>query len=744
MQRPKPSTAGALVGACILARIVAAEAPTKVDFRSDIQPLLKQHCVACHGPSQQKGGLRLDQRGSALKARSRRLLPGSSATSRLYLKLLGSDYGLQMPPTGALAPEQIRTVKDWIDQGADWPDALAGDPPPPQPPDPAAARIMEALRNGDRQGFRALLRADPKAANRKGPGGSTPLMHAALYGDTDAVRLLLEIGADPSIPNQSGATALMWAVGDVDKTRLLLAHGADANARSEQGQTPLSVAAGRFGSSAVIQLLLDHGADPSPGPGGDAGLRQAADAGDATVFRMLVEHGAAIQAPRALTMALRAGCSGCAEMLIDPVDKEGLNSALVMLAPFGDVGTLKALLDHGAEVDARLSSARRDLKGRTPLMLAASSDYLPAEAVKMLIDRGADVGAKGPEGETALDLAKRNGDSPVTDLLRRSGALEAGAFPARITAPDPAPSARGALGRSLPLLQRSDVTFIEKAGCVSCHNNTLTAMTVAVARAHHLPLDESVARAQRAKIAALLDVQRDDALLGGVITNTASNTLVGLAAEQHPPDIATDAMAYLIKGRQLADGRWRNVFVDHRPPLQGSDIEVTATSIRALRVYAPRIQLAEYQKAIDRGSAWLTAAVPRTTDERALRLLGFRWAGFDAKSAPVGDAARALLADQRPDGGWAQLPSLASDAYATGQVLVALNEAGALRVTDPAYRRGVDFLLGTQLADGSWYVKTRSLAFQPYFESGFPHGPDQWISMAASNWASMALALTVR
>ncbi|PYU94591.1 MAG: hypothetical protein DMG08_07215 [Acidobacteria bacterium] len=46
-----------------------------------------------------------------------------------------------------------------------------------------------------------------------------------------------------------------------------------------------------------------------------------------------------------------------------------------------------------------------------------------------------------------------------------------------------------------------------------------------------------------------------------------------------------------------------------------------------------------------------------------------------------------------------------------------------------------------QLEDGSWYVKTRALGFQPYFDNGFPHGVDQWISGAATGWATMALTL---
>jgi hypothetical protein len=60
------------------------------------------------------------------------------------------------------------------------------------------------------------------------------------------------------------------------------------------------------------------------------------------------------------------------------------------------------------------------------------------------------------------------------------------------------------------------------------------------------------------------------------------------------------------------------------------------------------------------------------------------------------------------------------------------------------YRRGTDFLLRTQAADGTWLVKTRSIWLQPYFESGFPYGRDQFISTAGTAWASMALSAAVQ
>jgi hypothetical protein len=96
---------------------------------------------------------------------------------------------------------------------------------------------------------------------------------------------------------------------------------------------------------------------------------------------------------------------------------------------------------------------------------------------------------------------------------------------------------------------------------------------------------------------------------------------------------------------------------------------------------------------------------------------------------------------QRPDDGWSQLAGTESDAYATGQALYALHIAGRMAASDPVYRKGVDYLLRTQAADGTWRVQTRSIWLQPYFESGFPYGRDRFISTAGTAWAAMALAV---
>jgi squalene cyclase len=79
------------------------------------------------------------------------------------------------------------------------------------------------------------------------------------------------------------------------------------------------------------------------------------------------------------------------------------------------------------------------------------------------------------------------------------------------------------------------------------------------------------------------------------------------------------------------------------------------------------------------------------------------------------------------------------DAYATGSALVALQEAGGLSCQDSAWLRGLGYLLRTQKPDGSWQVESRAKPLQEYFESGFPHGKDQFISAFATGWATEAL-----
>src|SRR5437870_3435019 len=103
----------------VLGSPLAAQTPATVDFGRDVLPILRQNCFGCHGQAQQMNGLRLDRRSSVFKSGLRRVVPGSSENSFLYHRLIGTEFGLQMPPTGALRSEQVNTINAWIDQGAE-------------------------------------------------------------------------------------------------------------------------------------------------------------------------------------------------------------------------------------------------------------------------------------------------------------------------------------------------------------------------------------------------------------------------------------------------------------------------------------------------------------------------------------------------------------------------------------------------------------------------------------------------
>ncbi len=587
----------------VFARAERAQTPpANIDFVRDVQPIFRQHCYECHGPTQQQNGFRLDRRSSAMRGGTITVIgPGNSDGSRLFQRLIGSSFGRQMPPDGALGTGDVATIQAWIDQGAHWPDAAANETPPP-PPNPIAGKLIDALAHGDRNAFTALARANRGAGSLRGPDGTTPLMVATLESDVASMTLLLDNGADPNARNDAGATALMWAVTDVAKTRLLLTHGANVNARSDDGRTALIVASGLHGAADVVALLLEKGADPSLRAPGASPLIEATFAGDPAVFQQLVSHGADLAASRSrlLAQAVQSECASCAEALFKSVPSEDATTGMFMAGPpRGQATHTKVFLDHGAKASAVAPD------GRTMLMLDAASDDPSLDVARALIGGGVDVNAVSQHGESALGLALQHGSTPLVDLLRRSGAKDVPGPAGPPASASPASSAQVAVTRALPLLQQNDETFLRKAGCVSCHNNTLTAMTIAAARTSGLPVNETIAKHQKAAIGVYLETWRERALQGMTIpgdSDTVSYILAGLAAETFAPTPATDAMARVLLRQQRGD-HW--AVTAHRPPLESSDIEVTALSMRSLQVYRPASLRAEADRAVSRTAAWI-------------------------------------------------------------------------------------------------------------------------------------------
>ena len=349
----------------------------------------------------------------------------------------------------------------------------------------------------------------------------------------------------------------------------------------------------------------------------------------------------------------------------------------------------------------------------------------------------------------------RTTPSPLAILATVAGLLAAGlgffimAPLASAAEPDPVPELselrpriKAALPRTLKLLQASAAEYTRQRDCFSCHHQALPAMALALADRHGWQVERDEIAAQAQFTVDYFEPRQEKLPQGsGVVGGpyTAGYALATLTAAKRPADATSAALVQYLLKVQEDDGRWR--IRARRPPLEASHFTATALAVRGLKHHADATEAdrAEdnIQAAIDKARRWLNETEPVSNEDRIFQLLGLHWSG--AERDTITQRGHALLATQQADGGWEQEPGLGSDAYATGQALVALHESGCLSADDPRYRRGVQFLLVAQQEDGSWLVQSRSRPFQTYFESGFPHGKAQFISISATAWAAMAL-----
>ncbi len=299
---------------------------------------------------------------------------------------------------------------------------------------------------------------------------------------------------------------------------------------------------------------------------------------------------------------------------------------------------------------------------------------------------------------------------------------------------------REAASRTLVLLQKVGSDW--KVQCVSCHHQSLPMMALQSARERGLPIDEQAARAHAAKTLAPLLSSIDKAVQANFIIDPPVSdgyALLTAHAAGVAPSLTTAVYARRIGNWQRKDGHFPTI--DGRPPHSSSVFTSTALASRAIALYYPRQLEAERQSKLLLARKWFVSNHPESTEDHAFRLMGLGWTG--GSEIERIHAASKLLALQRADGGWSQLPALESDPYSTGQALVALRQAGGITPDDPNWQRGLQYLLKTQAADGSWFVKSRINSkaphSPPYFDSGFPYGRDQYISCAATAWAVMAL-----
>ncbi len=297
-----------------------------------------------------------------------------------------------------------------------------------------------------------------------------------------------------------------------------------------------------------------------------------------------------------------------------------------------------------------------------------------------------------------------------------------------------------AVNRSLSLLQKSLVEYPKHHSCFSCHHQGMGVVALALARANGYTVPtKSIEEAAKHTEA---DLKRDIALYqkgegqpGGV--SRAGYALLTLQFAKVAPDTVTTAVAGYLLQHGKAKGYWHSPA--NRPPSEVSAFTDTFLAIRALKAYTDANQKGEATARTEQARLWLIKTPTKDTEDRVFQLWGLKEAGGEEET--LHKFAAELVTQQQEDGGWAQLPNSKSDAYATGSVLTVLRLTNILSADSPAYQKGIQYLLRNQQADGSWHVVSRSTPFQPYFESGFPHGKDQFISIAGSGWATSALIL---
>ena len=585
----------------------------------------------------------------------------------------------------------------------------------------------------------------------------TPLHYAALYGSVESVRILLDVGLDPNARTLAQATPLMFAAYNLEKTRLLVEKGGDVNAKAKDGSTPLWVAAGTLANERTVRYLLEKGANPKEirRSGADYLMRAAAHE-DSSIVRLLLEKGldprkATESGDTALTEAAAPGNEENIRILIaagadpnaqitdagsvknGPIDSFGV-TPLMFSATMNDPGLVSTLIKAGAKLDTT------DHRHMTALMMAVATDRANPAVVQRLIDAGADVNIPDRNGETALDWARKYRNPAVLAALEKAGAKGKGLPPAPQKPAGYEPNLQDAIGRASALLAKSsEVFFPAGGGCDGCHHQPFAGRTFAALKEAGLPAEPRLRQSLLDGIVADRPyyINRLPLLnLSGGKIDQILYPLVGVAEMGEPSNAITDLTVHYIAETQDPSGTWYAQF--NRPPLQESDVTRTMYSILALKAYGWPARRAEFDERISRARSWLLTARTWTTVDEADRILGLWLAGSDP--ADLKKFAGKLLAEQRADGGWAQTEYLDSDAFGTAAVLNSLRRAGLLKVSDPAYRRAARFLLDTQFPDGSWYVRSRAVKLQPYFQSGFPFDHDQWISNAATAYAVMALA----
>lgn len=281
---------------------------------------------------------------------------------------------------------------------------------------PLDKELCEAAQKGKVEEVKRLL---SQGASPTAPGDYEPVLHeAAAAGHLGVVRALLDAGAPASLASKYGYTPLHRAAEDgrTDVVRLLLARGASVD-QTAQHMTALTKASEK-GREDSVRLLLEHGAsvDPPADFEFNLPLARAAREGHAEICQLLLDRGARLTrdtfiaaAQGGLVRVLQAGLDAG----FSANETAGRQSVLVSAAWAGAVEAVRWLLDHGADPNLR------NPDGQTPLGAAAHGVGDTLGAMSLLLERGADPNlADADESNAGRPMHNAVFSSNAEDVIR--------------------------------------------------------------------------------------------------------------------------------------------------------------------------------------------------------------------------------------------------------------------------------------------------------------------------------------
>lgn len=315
------------------------------------------------------------------------------------------------------------------------------------------AVFFDAVKTGAATVVSDALQSAPELLERFDNLGDPPLHRAVFLGQVAIARLLLDAGAEVDVRNSRRMTPLHQAAEDaqIDLVKLLITKGAEIDAMDECQYTPLAGAA-VYADIDTCSLLLDHGADLEGAAGGSSPLGGAAWYPNPETFRFLLGRGASAEGRAGVPPArrpLHAAASSLSPDLdimanlvaagadVNARGHDGSRSgcievtALHSAAESGNVEAVRFLLDAGADIEARDDRGRttvRRLVERRLLLFSSDRKELPLRdfevaTLDLLVQRGADIEAPDQNGVTPLGYAlSPEGKSPFAECLRVLGA----------------------------------------------------------------------------------------------------------------------------------------------------------------------------------------------------------------------------------------------------------------------------------------------------------------------------------